>query len=74
MSDEAKIEQLVRRAWDEGRSIDMGHLAERDRVLVCVAIAEQIEEISPRLKTKSGRSYVLIVRAHHQVRFELHEL
>ena len=74
MSDEAKIKHLVRQAWDEGRSINMGHLGERDRVLVCVAIAEQIEEISPRLKTRTSRSYVLIVRAHHQVRFELHEL
>jgi hypothetical protein len=68
MSDEAKVKQLVRRAWDEGRSIEMGHMAERDRALVCAAIAELIEEISPRLKTRSGRSYVLIVRAHHGVR------
>ena len=52
----------------------MGHLGERDRVLVCVAVAELLEEISPRLKTRTGRHYVLIVRAHYQVRFELHEL
>ena len=71
---EAKIRQLVRRAWDEGRSIDMGHLGERDRVLVCVAIAQLIEEISPRLKKRTGRPYVLIVREHHRARFELHEL
>ena len=71
---EAKIRQLVRRAWDEARSIDMGHLGERDRVLVCIAIAELIEEISPRLKTRTSRPYVLIVRAHHQVHFELHAL
>ncbi len=54
MSDETKIQQLVRRALDEGRSIDMGHLSERDRVLVCETIVDLIEAISPRLKTRSG--------------------
>jgi len=74
MSDEAKIKELVRRAWDEGRSIDMGHLSERDRVLVCETIADLIEAISPRLKTRTRRRpYVLIVRDHHQLRFELRE-
>src|SRR5271167_4372481 len=33
MSDEAKIQQLARWAWDEARSIDMGHLGGHDRVL-----------------------------------------
>jgi hypothetical protein len=74
MSDEAKIKQLVRRAWDEGRSIDMGHLGERDRILVCEAIADLIEAISTRLKTRTGRSYILIERDHHQLRFALREL
>ena len=74
MSDEAKIQQLVRRAWDEGRPIDMGHLSEHDRVLVCKAIVDLIETISPRLKTRtSRRPYVVIVRDHHQMRFELRE-
>ena len=73
MSDEAKIKELVRRAWDEGRSIDMGHLSERDRVLVCETIADLIEAISPRLKTRTRRRpYVLIVR-DHELRFELRE-
>jgi hypothetical protein len=72
MSDEAKIKHLVRQAWDEGRSINMGHLSERDRVLVCETIADLI---SPRLKTRTGRRpYVVIVRDHHQLRFELREL
>jgi hypothetical protein len=74
MSDETKIQQLVRRALDEGRSIDMGHLSERDRVLVCETIVDLIEAISPRLKTRSGRRpYVLIVRDHSQLRIELRE-
>ena len=74
MSDEAKIQQLVRRAWDEGRSIDMGHLGERDRVLVCETIVDLIEAIFPRLKTRTGRRpYVLIVREHNQLRLELRE-
>lgn len=73
MSDEAKIKQLVRLAWDEGRSIDMGHLGEHDRVLVCNAVVDLIEAISPRLKTRTGRPYVVIVRDHHQLRFELRE-
>jgi hypothetical protein len=74
MSDEAKIKHLVRQAWDEGRSINMGHLNERDRVLVCETIADLIEAISPRLKTRTGRRpYVVIVRDHHQLRFELRE-
>ena len=52
----------------------MGHLGERDRVLVCETIADLIEAISPRLKTRTGRRpYVLIVRDHHQLRFELRE-
>jgi hypothetical protein len=55
MSDEAKIQQLVRRAWDDGRPIDMGHLSEHDRVLVCKAIVDLIETISPRLKTRTSR-------------------
>jgi hypothetical protein len=73
MSDEPKIKQLVWRAWDEGRPIDMGHLGEHDRVLVCKAIADLIEAISPRLKTRSGRPYLVIVRDHHQLRFELRQ-
>ena len=74
MSDEAKIKHLVRQAWDEGRSINMGHLGERDRVLVCETIADLIEAISTRLKTRTGRrTYVVIVRDHHQLRFELRE-
>ena len=53
----------------------MGHLNERDRVLVCETIADLIEAISPRLKTRTGRrTYVVIVRDHHQLRFELREL
>ena len=52
----------------------MGHLSERDRVLVCEMIADLIEAISPRLKTRTGRRpYILIVRDHHQLRFELRE-
>jgi hypothetical protein len=51
----------------------MGHLSERDRVLVCETIADLIEAISPRLKTRTGRRpYVLIVR-DHELRFELRE-
>jgi len=74
MSDEAKIQQLVRRAWDEARPIDMGHLGEHDRVLVCKAIVDLIEAISPRLKPTTGRRpYVVIVRDHHQLRIELRE-
>ena len=75
MYDEANIQQLVRRAWDEAQPIDMGHLGERDRVLVCETIADLIGAISPRVKTRTGRRpYVLIVRDHHQLRFELREL
>jgi hypothetical protein len=74
MSDEAKIKHLVRQAWDEGRSINMGHLGERDRVLVCETIVDLIETISPRLKRRTGRRpYVVIVRDHHLLRFELRE-
>ena len=74
MSDAAKIQQLVRQAWDEARSIDMGHLGEHDRVLVCETIVDLIEAISPRLKTRTGRRpYVVIVRDHHQLRIELRE-
>jgi len=40
MSGEAKIQQLVKRAWDEARSIDMGHLSERDRVILCETIVD----------------------------------
>jgi hypothetical protein len=72
--DETKIRQLVRLAWEEGRSIDMGHLAERDRVQVCETIADLIETISPRLKTRTGRRpYILIVRDHNKLRIELYE-
>jgi hypothetical protein len=74
MSDEAKIKQLVWQAWDEGGSIDMGHLNERDRTLVCEAIVDLIESISPRLKTRTNRRYIMIVRDHHQLRLTLHEL
>jgi len=74
MSDEATIQQLVRRAWEEARSIDMGHLTEHDRLLVCKAIVDLIEAISPRLKPKAGRRpYVVIMRDHHQLRIELRE-
>ena len=73
MSDEAKIKQLVERAWDEGQSINMGHLSERDRGLVCEAIVDLIEVRLPRLKKRTGRPYVLIVRDHHQLRVELRE-
>jgi hypothetical protein len=53
----------------------MGHLGERDRVLVYETIADLIEAISPRLKTRNGRRpCVVIVRDHHQLRFELREL
>jgi hypothetical protein len=73
MSDEAKIQQLVRRAWEEARAIDMGHLSEHDRVLVCQAIVDLIETIS-RLKRRTGRgSYIVIVRDHHQLRIELRD-
>jgi hypothetical protein len=75
MYDEANIQQLVRRAWDEARPIDTGHLGEQNRVLVCQAIADLIEAISPRLKTRTGRrQYVVIVRDHHQLRIELRQL
>jgi hypothetical protein len=75
MLDEAEIQELVRRAWDEGRPIDMGHLAERDRVMVCKTIADLIEAHLPRLKTRTGRRpYVLIVRNHHRLLIELREL
>ena len=75
MSGAADIQHLVREAWDEARSIDMGHLSEHDRVRVCETIVDLIEAISPRLKTRTGRrSYVLIVRDHHQLRIELREL
>jgi hypothetical protein len=47
MSDEAKTQQLVRRAWDEAGPIDMGHLSELDRVMVCETIVDLIEAISP---------------------------
>ena len=74
MSDEAKIQQLVRRAWDEAQSINMGHLSEHDRLLVCKAIVDLIEAISPRRKTRTGRRpYIVIARDHHQLRIELHE-
>jgi hypothetical protein len=74
MSDEAKIKHLVRQAWDEGRSINMGHLGEHDRVLLCEMIADLIEAISRHLKTRTGRRPdVVIVREHHQLRFELRE-
>jgi hypothetical protein len=72
MPDEAKIQQLVRRAWDEARPIDMGHLSEHDRVLVCKAIADLIDASCPRPKTRTGcRSYVVLVRDHYQLRIEL---
>ena len=51
----------------------MGHLGEHDRVLVCNAVVDLIEAISPRLKTRTGRPYLVIVRDHHQLRFELRE-
>jgi len=71
MSDEAKIQQLARWAWDEARSIDMGHLGEHDRVLVCEKI---VELIVARRKIRTGsRRYVLIVRDHHQLRIEFRE-
>ena len=61
------------RAWDEARPIDMGHLSERDRVMVCETIVDLIEAISP-LKTRTGRRRcVVIVRDHHQLRIELRE-
>ena len=74
MYDEANIQQLVRRAWHEAQPIDMGHLGEHNRVLVCKAIVDLIETISPRLKTRTGRPYIVIVRDHHQLRIELREL
>jgi hypothetical protein len=74
VSDAAEIQQLVRRAWDEARPIDMGHLNEHDRVLVCETIADLIEAVSPRLKTRTGRRpYIVIVRDHHQLRIELRD-
>jgi hypothetical protein len=74
MYDEANIQQLVRRAWDEAQPIDMGHLGEHNRVLVCNAIVDLIVAISPPLKTRTGRPYIVIVRDHHQLRIELREL
>ena len=47
MYDEANIQQLVRRAWHEAQPIDMGHLGEHNRVLVCKAVVDLIEAISP---------------------------
>jgi hypothetical protein len=74
VSDAAKIQELVRLAWDEARSIDMGHLGEQDRVLVCETIVDLIEGISPSLKTRTGRRpYIVIVRDHRQLRIELRE-
>jgi hypothetical protein len=74
MSDEAQVQQLVRPAWDEARSIDMGHLSEHDRMMVCGTILDLIEAISHRRKTRTGlRRYVVIVRDHHQLRIELRE-
>jgi hypothetical protein len=73
VSDEAKIKQLVGRAWDEGQSINMGHLTERDRMLVCEAIVDLIENHVPRLKKRTGRPYLVIVRDHHHLRLELRE-
>ena len=74
MSDAAEIQQLVREAWDEARSIDMRHLGEHDRALVWETIVDLIEAISPRLKTGTGqRPYIVIVRDHHQVRLKLRE-
>jgi hypothetical protein len=68
------MSELIRRAWDEARPIDMGHLSERDRVMVCETIVDLIEAISPHLKTRTGRRpYVVIVRDHHQLRIELRE-
>jgi hypothetical protein len=75
MSDEAKIQELAGRAWHEGRSIDMGHLAERDRMLVWQTIADLIEAHLPHRKTRLGhRQYVLIVRDHHHLHIEFREL
>jgi hypothetical protein len=72
MSNEATIQELVRRGWHEGRSIDMGHLAERDRILVWQTIADLIEAHLPHLKARTGRRpYVLIVRDHRHLRIEL---
>jgi hypothetical protein len=72
VSDPAEIQQLVKRAWDEARSIDMGHLGEHDRMRVCETIVDLIEALSPRLKTRVGtRPYIVIVRDHHQLRIEL---
>ena len=52
----------------------MGHLSEHDRLLVCKAIVDLIEAISPRRKTRTGRRpYIVIARDHHQLRIELHE-
>ena len=74
MSDAAEIQQLVREAWDEARSIDMRHLGEHDRALVWETIVDLIEAISPRLKTGTGhRPYIVIVRDHHQLRIELRD-
>jgi hypothetical protein len=74
VSDEAKVKQLVWRAWDEGQSINMGHLSEHDRGLVCQAIVDLIENHLPRLKKRSDRSYLVILRDHHHLRFELRGL
>ena len=74
MFDAAKIQELVRLAWDEAQSIDMRHLGEDDRVLVYETIVDLIEGISPCLKTRTGRRpYIVIVRDHHQLRLELRE-
>jgi hypothetical protein len=74
VSDGAKIQQLVRQTWNEARPIDMGHLGEHDRVLVCETIVDLIDAISPRLKTRTGRRpYIVIVRDHHHLRMELRE-
>ena len=74
MSDAAEIQQLVRRAWDEARPIDMGHLGEHDRVLVCETIVDLIAAISHRRKMRTGcRPYIVIVRDHHHLRIESHK-
>ena len=65
MFDAAKIQELVRLAWDEAQSIDMRHLGEDDRVLVYETIVDLIEGISPCLKTRTGRRQgVLTVKLH----------
>ena len=74
MSDAAEIQQLVREAWDEARSIDMRRLGEHDRALVWETIVDLIEAISHRRKMRTGRRpYIVIVRDHHQLRIESHE-